>query len=156
MVDAVIHGWGYEGKTVDDLIEDVQALGAHTVVDIRLTPISRKKGFSKTRLREALEEAGVAYLHFRSLGNPKDNRAAFAHPGSNEAVEAYSRFRTEVLNTDEGQVAVHELAELASGGTVLVLCYEANHSQCHRRLVIDEVRSLLIANQSGNPESGSI
>lgn len=156
MASATIHGWGYEGKTIDDLIEDAQALGAHTVVDIRLTPISRKKGFSKTRLREALEEAGVTYLHFRSLGNPKDNRAAFAHPGSNEAVEAYSRFRTEVLDTDEGQVAVHELAELASGGTILVLCYEANHSECHRRLVIDEVRRLLATDQNWNPGSGSV
>jgi hypothetical protein len=29
------------------------------VADVRLTPISRKKGFSKTRLGQALAEAGI-------------------------------------------------------------------------------------------------
>ena len=156
MASATIQGWGYEGKTLADLIADAQAVGARAVVDIRLTPISRKKGFSKTRLREAVEEAGMIYLHYRSLGNPKDNRAAFAHPGSEAAVEAYTRFRTEVLETDEGKVAVHELAELASGGVILVLCYEADHSQCHRRLVIDEVKRLLTSGYQNMPGSGAV
>lgn len=148
MANAMIHGWGYEGKTINDLIDDAHTAGAQTVVDVRLTPISRKKGFSKTRLREALESAGLNYIHLRSLGNPKDNRAAFAQPGSEQALDAYERFRTEVLDTPEGQVAIHELAELATGGTVLVLCYEANHSQCHRRLVIDAVNKMLRAQKS--------
>lgn len=40
-----ILGWGYEGKTINDLLATLEANRVHTVVDIRLTPISRKKGF---------------------------------------------------------------------------------------------------------------
>ncbi|MGO1402242.1 MAG: DUF488 domain-containing protein [Flaviflexus sp.] len=57
--------------------------------------------------------------------------------------EAHARFATEILGAPEGQLAIHSLAEFASGGTVIVLCYESDHSQCHRSLVIREVSELL-------------
>ncbi|MFE2500029.1 DUF488 family protein [Streptomyces scopuliridis] len=55
------------------------------VADVRLTPISRKPGFSKTRLPHALDEAGITYTHLRALGNPKDNRAPSGKGGSARA-----------------------------------------------------------------------
>ncbi|PPJ18215.1 hypothetical protein C5E45_10195 [Nocardia nova] len=39
--------------------------GVATVVDVRLTPISRKPGLSKTKLSAALAEAGIRYVHLR-------------------------------------------------------------------------------------------
>lgn len=49
---------GYEGKTVAQLLaQDVKVL-----VDVRLTPLSRKPGLSKTKLAEALRAAGIDYL----------------------------------------------------------------------------------------------
>ena len=138
-----ILGWGYEGKTISDLLDTLEANRVHTVVDIRLTPISRKKGFSKTRLRQAVESTGTRYVHMRSLGNPKDNRAAFAHPGTPEAHAAHARFRNEVLATPDARVAIHEIADLAHDGTILVHCFEDNHLQCHRKLVIEETRAVL-------------
>jgi hypothetical protein len=38
--------------------------------------LSRKKGFSKTALRERLEAEGIAYFHFVELGDPKPGRDA--------------------------------------------------------------------------------
>lgn len=72
-----VTGWGYEGHTIKDLLDECERLHAAYVVDIRLNAISRKKGFSKTALSNALADAGVEYVHLRALGNPKDNRPRF-------------------------------------------------------------------------------
>lgn len=135
-------GWGYEGKTLNDLLETAAQTRAYAIVGIRKNAISRKKGFSKTRLREAVESAGLTYVHLRSLGKPKDNRAAFSKPGTPMAEAAHSRFETEILKTHEGQLAIHTLANLAESGPIILLCYESDHSQCHRSLVVDAVKKI--------------
>jgi transcriptional regulator with XRE-family HTH domain len=62
---------GYEGRDIDSFVALLVDSRIGVVADVRLTPISRKKGFSKTRLGEALAEAGIEYTHLRGLGNPK-------------------------------------------------------------------------------------
>src|SRR5665647_729111 len=76
-----LYGWGYAGHSVDDLVAFAQTRGVHAVVDVRLNPVSRKRGFSKRLLAAALEDAGLAYVHLPALGNPRDNRDGFAAAG---------------------------------------------------------------------------
>ena len=38
------------------------------MIDVRAVPNSRRPGFSKTPLRNALAEAGIDYVHLRALG----------------------------------------------------------------------------------------
>ncbi|MBF6074268.1 DUF488 domain-containing protein [Nocardia beijingensis] len=68
---------GYEGKTVGDLVAQLVEQGVEVLVDVRLTPLSRKPGLSKTRLAESLAAVGIGYVHHRALGNPKSNREGF-------------------------------------------------------------------------------
>ena len=68
---------GYEGRDVEALIRQLQSLRVDVLVDVRLNPISRKRGMSKVALREALEAHGIRYVHHRELGNPKDNRDGY-------------------------------------------------------------------------------
>lgn len=138
---ARLHGWGYEGRTVDDLIAFARDTASTVVVDVRLTPISRRQGFSKRRLAAALQEAGLEYLHLRALGNPRDNRPGFAEPGTSAGAAAHRRFRSEVLATAEARSSVDRLAELAAVTDLVVVCFEADQATCHRRLVIDAVVS---------------
>lgn len=135
-----VHGWGYEGREVEDLIQYAHDTAATVVVDVRLTPISRRHGFSKRRLADALAEAGLAYVHLPALGNPRDNRPGFAEPASPAGKAAHKRFRTEVLDTPEASEAVDKLTRLADTTHVVVLCFEADQSRCHRDLVISELR----------------
>lgn len=123
---------GYEGRDVDGLIETLKRQDVQILVDVRLTPISRKKGLSKTSLRTALEDAGIAYVHHRELGNPRDNREAFRE-GS---LASRARFRA-VLEQPEAIEALHHVTELMEEGVVALLCFERDHSQCHRDLVAD-------------------
>ena len=68
---------GYERRTVDELITALTEAAVEVLVDVRLTPLSRKPGLSKKRLAVLLQAAGIDYLHLPHLGNPRDNRDAF-------------------------------------------------------------------------------
>lgn len=124
-------GVGYEGQTVEELIASLQAEGVATLVDVRLTPLSRKKGLSKTALSARLAEAGIAYVHLRALGNPKENRDAYRQ-GDAAAVALYES----VLASEEGRAALETIAGLAEQGTVALLCFERDQETCHRRQVL--------------------
>ncbi|HZI89566.1 MAG TPA: DUF488 domain-containing protein, partial [Candidatus Polarisedimenticolia bacterium] len=67
---------GYEGRTVPELIELLRDTGVDVVLDVRDKPISRRPGFSKRGLGEALTEGGIQYLHAGFAGNPKKLRDA--------------------------------------------------------------------------------
>lgn len=126
---------GYEGREIAEFVDDLRKRGVCTLVDVRLTPVSRRPGFSKTRLREALESGGIEYLHYRALGNPKENRSAFRGP----AVEqGRSRFR-DLLSVPDAQIALGALSRRARQEVVAVLCFEKDHDACHRKVVIDAI-----------------
>jgi uncharacterized protein (DUF488 family) len=57
---------GYEGRTAQSLVQLLVDAGVDVVVDVRLTPLSRKPGLSKTRLGELLADVGVEYRHLRA------------------------------------------------------------------------------------------
>lgn len=50
---------GYEGASVDQLIDTLLNLGVEVLADVRELPLSRKKGLSKNSLRERLNEVGI-------------------------------------------------------------------------------------------------
>ncbi|WP_144876311.1 DUF488 family protein [Microbacterium sp. 1.5R] len=129
-----ILGIGYEGQTLDAFVSKLRLRGVETLVDVRLNAISRKRGFSKTALSEALRAAGVEYVHMPALGNHRDNRDGYAGIHTTEALEARDRFR-DVLTSDRAAVALEELASLARNRTIALFCFEADEDHCHRQQV---------------------
>ena len=67
---------GYEGATVPEVITALKRAGVERVIDVRALPLSRRPGFSKTPLRNALGESGIDYVHLKALGTPAEGRAA--------------------------------------------------------------------------------
>lgn len=131
-------GVGYEGLSVDQVVARLKTEGVEVLVDVRLTPLSRKPGLSKRALSEALSAAGIRYVHDRRLGNPKENRSAYADAASDAGTTARARYR-ELLSEGDGADAVRELATLAEEHVVAVLCFEADQARCHREQVIAAV-----------------
>ncbi|MFD8691379.1 DUF488 family protein [Streptomyces sp. NPDC059651] len=127
---------GYEGRDIDSFIASLLDAQISMVADVRLTPISRKPGFSKTRLGHALDEAGIAYTHLRALGNPKDNRAPF---WEGRISEGRARFRS-LMHSDAAQADLDQLAEHAAQARVAVLCFEKDEERCHRHVVLETLR----------------
>jgi uncharacterized protein (DUF488 family) len=68
---------GYEGRTANELLSELAQAHVTALVDVRLTPLSRKPGLSKRRLANQLAQVNIWYLHMPALGNPRDNRDAF-------------------------------------------------------------------------------
>lgn len=135
---AMTHGIvsvGYEGRTIDDFVTELVRAGVQTVADVRLNAISRKAGFSKTRLREALAAAGIDYRHMRSLGNTKENRLPFWEGRVEEGRQVFR----ERLQSPEAESSLNELSALVRDQVVAVLCFETDVEKCHRKVIIDEV-----------------
>lgn len=129
---------GYEGRDLDGFVRELSEAEVTMVADVRLTPLSRKPGFSKTRLGERLGQAGIGYRHLRPLGNPKENRPAF---WQGRIEEGQARFRS-LLASPEAISALAELAGHAERERVAVLCFERDEHRCHRKVVLDTVRDL--------------
>ena len=129
----VIAGIGYQGRTPDDLIGRLKKAGVRVVVDVRELPWSRRPGFSKTRLRKQLEEAGLEYVHLRAAGNPKAIRTT-----SRSVDECLARYRAYLRRHSAALKTIRELAETQS---VALLCFESEHEQCHRSVILEEMAS---------------
>lgn len=131
-----IYTIGYEGKTLEGFLEDLERHQIKTLIDVRQLPLSRKKGFSKNKLRDALESHSKGYLHLKSLGCPKDVRDAYKADGS------WQKYTTLFKKHLESQSeALGELATLASDNNCALMCFEANAKQCHRLFVADRIKS---------------
>lgn len=134
-------GIGYQGLSLDDLSDKLSKWGVTVLVDVRMNAVSRKPGFSKSRLAAHLEERGIRYVHMPALGNPKDNRAGYS--GDPEAIETSRRRFREVLDGDSPREALRELVELAVGSHVAVFCYEESELHCHRHEVLFQANQLM-------------
>jgi uncharacterized protein (DUF488 family) len=126
---------GYEGATLPEVIGKLQGAGVRIVIDVRAVAASRRAGFSKTLLSTSLGEAGIDYRHLRALGTPKPGRQA-ARAG--RIAEMHAIFE-EQLQTPEAQMQLAEAAEIASERPAALLCFEADASGCHRRIVADRI-----------------
>lgn len=123
---------GYEGLSLERLIAVLKENCVHTLVDVRELPLSRKPGFSKTRLSEALKLADIHYVSLKALGSPRPLRHEFRETGD------WSSFSSRFLEYLQGQVdVVEELAGQAHDETVCLMCFERDHTVCHRGLVAE-------------------
>lgn len=126
---------GYEGASIDDFVATLKAANVTRLIDIRELPLSRKKGFSKHALRQAVEAAGISYEHIKSLGDPKPGRDA-AKAGD------FSTFRkifSEHLSSEPAQLALDNIIPVAIEGGACLLCFERCHKECHRTMVAHEI-----------------
>jgi uncharacterized protein (DUF488 family) len=100
-------------------------------------PGSRNPVVSKTALGDALREAGIEYVHLRALGNPKPNRERY-RAGDVEAGAAV--YRRHLSNGS--RPALVELAESLSDDPPCLLCFERNHAECHRDVIVEALQEL--------------
>jgi uncharacterized protein (DUF488 family) len=131
---ALVATIGYEGKSIDRLVDLLRSEDVEVLVDVRLNATSRKPGFSRRRLAEALAAGGIEYVHEPRLGNPVDNRPGFA-AGDPESREVYRR-----RMLGESREAYDEILRLVRERPIALLCYEADHRDCHRTCITDQMR----------------
>ncbi|WP_371431642.1 DUF488 family protein [Novosphingobium sp.] len=135
---SVLYTVGYEGANIIDFLRTLKDLGIKRLIDIRDVPVSRKRGFSKSALANALEEAGIAYSHLKDLGDPKAGREAMRRGDYPGFLEIY----TFHIAKPSGQDALRAAVELAQESPSILLCYERSPALCHRTVVAKEMKLL--------------
>jgi uncharacterized protein (DUF488 family) len=126
---------GYEGTTVPEFVGALKNAGVEQVIDVRALPLSRRPGFSKSPLRAALEEAGIAYVHLKALGTPAEGRAA-ARAGRHADLE---RIYAGQLELPEAIAQSAEMLALADEKPSALMCMERDPAHCHRTLLLKAV-----------------
>jgi len=127
MSDTFIVSVGYERRSVEDLVSVLVDYGVRKLLDVREAPVSRRQGFSKRPLAARLDEAGIEYCHLRIAGNP--------HRRLREDIKRCLQLYEEHLC--ENPQVVKAVAEEVLGQAVAVLCYERDHDDCHRSVLLD-------------------
>src|SRR3954471_2518297 len=126
---------GYEGKTQAEFLAELAAAGVERLLDVRAVAASRRPGFSKTALRNALAEEGIDYLHLRPLGTPAAGREAARKGRTAEMRRIYA----EQLETPEAELALEQALDAASERKAALLCYEAEAPGCHRSMLAERM-----------------
>ncbi|QIT54534.1 DUF488 domain-containing protein [Aquisalimonas sp. 2447] len=125
---------GYERATMEAFLQALQVAGIDVLVDVRQAPVSRRAGFSRRQLADALAASGIEYRHEGALGAPKPIRDAVKAGGDYatffQAYEAHLATRS-----DRVDGLVSDLAD----SSVALMCYERDVAICHRGTVAREI-----------------
>jgi len=131
---------GYEGRSVEDYLNQLIQNGVNVLVDVRRNPISRKYGFSKTRLAALTAACGIDYKHVPELGIESSKRKSLSSSMSYEAL--FEEYRRDAL--PKQQPALQTIEDLISrdGRRVALTCFEREHISCHRDSVAIAISNL--------------
>jgi uncharacterized protein (DUF488 family) len=126
---------GYEGRNIDEFVSHLKKFYVTRLIDVREIPISRKKGFSKSALKERLEYENIEYIHIRSLGSPSGIRHKLkADLDYNFFFTAYDDY----LSTN--QDAIEEVYQYICEGVNCIMCFERLPEKCHRSMVAKKIK----------------
>ena len=126
---------GYEGKTLPEFLDELEAAGVRRLIDVRAVAASRRPGFSKTALAGAVAERGISYLHLRPLGTPAAGREA-ARAGRIAEMRAVYAGQ---LETPEAALALEQALAAAGEEPSALLCYERDAADCHRSMLAERM-----------------
>jgi uncharacterized protein (DUF488 family) len=125
---------GYEQTPSKAVLDELESAGVKLLVDVRAVAASRRPGFSKSQLAAGLDERGMSYLHLRGLGTPKEGREAARSGQFGLLHKIYAAH----LKTPQAKEQLDELSALVKkSGPVCILCYERDHTHCHRQWIAE-------------------
>ncbi len=127
---------GHSTRTLDGLIEALQAHSIQTLVDIRSFPMSRRlPHFNRESLEATLPTNGIQYVWMKELGG---RRKKSLEDSPNVALRNDSfRNYADYMLIPEFEHAVAELIKLAEQARTAHVCAERVYFRCHRMLVSD-------------------
>jgi uncharacterized protein (DUF488 family) len=133
---ALLFTVGHSTRSLDELVETLEAHAIQTLVDIRAFPMSRRlPQFNRESLEKSLPAAGIQYVWMKSLGG---YRKQIREESPNIALRNASfRNYADYMLTAEFENAMTELIALAESSRTAYMCAERVYFRCHRMLVSD-------------------
>jgi uncharacterized protein (DUF488 family) len=124
---------GYEGRSIEGFINELIQNGVKLLCDVRRNPLSRKFGFSKSKLEHIAEIAGIKYHHIPDLGIESDKRNSLETAKDYELL--FSDYSKRLPQLKSNLEWVYSL--LYSNTCIALMCYERDASMCHRHVIRD-------------------
>lgn len=126
---------GYEGKNLEQYLNQLLRDGVTLLCDVRRNPLSRKYGFSRGTLKPACEKLGIRYEHLPELGIASDKRRSLESQADYDALFA----DYEAHDLPRQTAALERIANWVSreGQRVALTCFEREPHQCHRHCVAE-------------------
>lgn len=132
----IIFSTGYENETIEEFINKLSFNNIESVIDIREIPLSRKFGFSKNILKDKLNDKGIGYYHFSSLGSPTEIRHELRN-GDLDYLDFFKKYRKHVRRQDKD---IDETLDIITRSKkISLLCFEKEPELCHRTILISEL-----------------
>jgi len=127
---------GYEGKSLEAFIALLKGALVERLIDVRDAPFSRKPGFSKAPLEQALKAAGIEYFGAPELGTDKASRDKHKDDGSPDVIlQEYRR------KLEKNLALLEILKNMARARVSAIMCYEADFRQCHRQVILERMET---------------
>ena len=127
---------GHSTRSLDELIDALQAHSIETLVDIRSFPMSRRlPHFNRESLEKALPAAGIKYVWMKDLGGRRKKSLADS-PNVALRNESFRNYADYMLSP-EFERAITDLIKLGEQSRTAYMCAERVYFRCHRMLVSD-------------------
>ncbi len=123
---------GYQGQQIDSFLDLLLGHGISQIIDVRQLPFSRKADFSKKRFAARLADTGIGYVHLAALGTPKTLRDEVRR--THDYTAFFAAMREMIASQPEALKAALDLARQQPSA---LLCFEADHKECHRLVVAE-------------------
>lgn len=126
---------GYEGKSIESFVNILIQNDIRLICDVRKNPLSRKFGYSKSKLKHILEAVGIKYIHLPELGIESDKRVALeTEEDYNHLFDDYAKSLPNLTSMLE---RVYTL--LFTDIRIALMCYECDPTMCHRHVIRDYI-----------------
>lgn len=127
-------GVGYQGRSIAELCDALEAAGVARLVDVRERAWSHRPEYRKQALQRALGERGIEYVHCKEAGNPHRPRKGEERSWA-ECENLYAQ------HLGEHPEVLEALALLLEDGPAALFCYEAERSACHRGVLMRAIKA---------------
>ena len=131
----ILYTIGYEGKSIESFINLLIENRVRLLCDVRKNPLSRKFGFSKSKLEHITGTVGIKYIHIPDLGIESELRKMLETP------EDYSSVFNSYIDTlSDLEPYIDWVKSLFDTyKCIALMCYESDAKMCHRHIISDYI-----------------
>lgn len=130
---------GYQSLSAQLYLQSLVNAGVGIVIDVRENAWSQRPDFIKSSLMRVLATVDIDYHHLKAAGNPSSNRK-----NARNARECLRRYRQHLKAHADCLAELLVLVRDADsrGRPACLTCYERDSANCHRSILIEELRAV--------------
>lgn len=140
VAEIAVYTIGYEGRSIDLLLNTLMRAGLYCIVDVRRNPVARRYGFHKNSLNRLCSKVDIEYVHVPELGIPSNLRQNLDCQAAYDRL--FEQYERELLPQTQAQDALRRIAKLVDSKPTALMCMEAEPTMCHRSRVAKAISSM--------------